>query len=121
MSTNQHLSKDFQMSELLKSRLLGTLLGDGSLRRPPTYANYLFEVWHCKEQAEYMKHLRNLLNEVMFSKMYFQKDCFISRSAAHPEFTALHKLLYKDGTKYYKLGRFKNSMRQSDLHGDMQK
>ena len=87
------------LSENCKSVILGSLLGDGSLKKEPNYVNLRFKFRHSEVQADYFHWKVNLLQEISTQKSvqkqkpdgYSPNSKLLFQSAARPQLTELWK------------------------------
>ena len=99
------IKDSFKLSEKQKSVLLGTLLGDGSLKRRGNY--YRLHIKHSYKQISLVRYKREVFSNItsMPIRVFFQKVkdknykfCeFVTLT--HPEFSKYRKLFYKDKKK----------------------
>lgn len=99
------IKDSFKLSEKQKSVLLGTLLGDGSLKRRGNY--YRLHIKHSYKQISLVRYKREMFSNItsMPIRVFFQKVkdkdykfCeFVTLT--HPEFSKYRKLFYRDKKK----------------------
>lgn len=99
------IKDSFKLSEKQKSVLLGTLLGDGSLKLRGNY--YRLHIKHSYKQISLVRYKREIFSNItnMPIRIFFQtvkdknyKFCeFVTLT--HPEFSKYRKLFYKDKKK----------------------
>lgn len=99
------IKDSFKLSEKQESVLLGTLLGDGSLKRRGTY--YRLHIKHSHKQISLVRYKREIFSNItnMPIRVFFQavkdkdyKFCeFVTLT--HPEFSKYRELFYKDKKK----------------------
>ena len=85
------------LSDKCKSVILGSLLGDGSLKKEPRYANLRFKFRHSEVQADYFYWKCNLLKEIATEKSvqkqkadgYSENQKLLFQSGARPQLTSL--------------------------------
>lgn len=87
--------------------LIGSLLGDGNLRRPTKNRNAVYSEEHCLKQADYLKWKNDFLGfkECLVTrtdvrrkgKKTYQQCCIYS--PATPELNVYHTLFYPNGKK----------------------
>lgn len=93
------------LSDRVRSIILGSLLGDGSLKLHPGYANARFSFRHSKTQEEYFFWKVRELAEISADSSVFhqEKDGFGThdklryQSSALPALTELYQLTHKQG------------------------
>ena len=87
------------LSENCKSVILGSLLGDGSLKKEPGYANLRFKFRHSEVQADYFHWKVDLLKEIATEKSvqkqkadgYSTNSKLLFQSGARTQLTMLWK------------------------------
>lgn len=105
--------RDTPMTDLHKSVLIGSMLGDGGIWLAPHCKNARLYVCHCEKQLAYLKWIRNLLKP--FSRPIKQTEkagmkrigeYYVNGSnfyrfytIAHPDITAIYHKYYKDSLK----------------------
>lgn len=99
------IKDSFKLSEKQKSVLLGTLLGDGSLKLRGNY--YRLYIKHSHKQISLVRYKREMFSNItnMPIRVFFQrvkdkdyKFCeFVTLT--HPEFSKYRKLFYRDKKK----------------------
>jgi DNA-binding transcriptional regulator WhiA len=99
------IKDSFKLSEKQKNVLLGTLLGDGSLKRRGNF--YRLHIKHSYKQISLVRYKREVFSNItnMPTRVFFQrvkdkdyKFCeFVTLT--HPEFSEYRKLFYKDKKK----------------------
>ena len=85
------------LSDECKSVILGSLLGDGSLKKEPNYANLRFKFRHSEVQEDYFYWKVDLLKEIATAKSvqkqkadgYSLSPKLLFQSGARPELTKL--------------------------------
>lgn len=85
------------LSDKCKSVILGSLLGDGSLKKEPKYANLRFKFRHSEVQKDYFYWKVDLLKEIATAKSvqnqkadgYSRHPKLLFQSSARPELTKL--------------------------------
>ena len=85
------------LSDKCKSVVLGSLLGDGSLKKEPRYANLRFKMRHSEVQKDYFEWKKNLLQEIATEKSvqiqkpdgYSLRQKYLFQSSARPQLTKL--------------------------------
>lgn len=99
------LKASFSLSSTQKAVLLGTLLGDGSLKCRGNY--HRLHIKHSKNQLSLVRYKRDIFSNItnmpisIFTQEVngkFYEFCeFVTLT--HPEFTEFYKKVYTDGTK----------------------
>jgi len=92
------------LSQIQKSVIIGSLLGDGYLRIVPGRKNAFLEVNHSFLQKEYVDWKYSILKDITVSapkKRVIDKVRVAYRfyTRQHPEITELYKMFYKNGVK----------------------
>jgi hypothetical protein len=92
------------LSSAQKAILIGSLLGDGSLRRQNNRNNALFEVNHSYKQEEYVNWKCNYFQEYILTKPKFRKNngariAYRFTTQSLPVFTEYYYWFYSDGKK----------------------
>src|SRR3989344_9029830 len=92
------------LTQLQKSVLIGSLLGDGYLRIIPDRKNAFFEVNHSIKSKEYVDWKFQIFRNICISgpKMRHGKDRRIAYrffTKQHPELTEFYKMFYRNGRK----------------------
>lgn len=87
---------------------IGTLLGDGYLKRPPTSRYAVLAMEHCSKQLPYLKWKLERLKPFASGKIqpHHQRPAYHGQTFSHPEFTKLNLLFYPSGKKIFPLGLF---------------
>ena len=99
------IKDSFKLSEKQKSVLLGTLLGDGSLKLRGNY--YRLHIKHSYKQISLVRYKRKIFSNItnMPIRIFFQtvkdKDYRFCEfvTLTHPEFSKYRELFYKDKKK----------------------
>lgn len=79
------------LSDKCKSVLLGSLLGDGSLKKESGYKNLRFKMRHSENQKDYFEWKCSLLQEISTPKSVQKQE---------PDgYSTAHKLLFKSGAR----------------------
>jgi len=101
------IRKDKLPTYLQQQAYMGSLLGDGSLSKPPKGINYHFEVYHSEKQGEYLEYKHQLFipysSPIQHCAYLDKRDGKVRtgsrfHSITHPYFTSLRNLLY-DGKR----------------------
>lgn len=92
------------LTQLQKSFLIGTLLGDGYIRRVRGRRDAFLEVNHSFTQKEYVEWKYDLLKNLTKSEPKIRKGngtriAYRFFTKQHPEFTKMMDMFYKDGKK----------------------
>jgi hypothetical protein len=95
------IKNSFKLSEKQKEALLGTLLGDGSLKRRGNF--YRLHVKHSYKQISLVRYEREIFSNItsmpirVFSQKVKDKDYRFCEfvTLTHPEFSAFRKIFYK--------------------------
>lgn len=113
MNVFQELRKT-PMNQLHKSVVLGSMLGDGCLRKVSHSKNALLEISHCEKQIEYLKWKKHILDP--FSRPIVLKEIanpqkevcghlvnasnfYRFHTIAHEDITKIYDKYYRDGSK----------------------
>lgn len=96
------MSKNSSLSEEVRAVILGSLLGDGSLRLHKKYQNARFFIRHSSKQKEYFLWKVSLLREISGEKCWIEQSPdgwsnntkLLYQSKALPEITELYKLTH---------------------------
>lgn len=108
-----HELRNTPMTQVHKSIIIGSLLGDGHLRLPSHAKNALLEISHCEKQLGYLKWIHGLLQpfsrpikqtETMGKKMLGDMEINNSNfyrfwTITHPDITEIFKKYYRKGLK----------------------
>ena len=92
------------LSQIQRSVIIGSLLGDGYLRIVPGRRNAFLEVNHSFKQKDYVDWKYSILKDITVSaprKRVIDKvrTAYRFYTKQHPEITELFKEFYKDGVK----------------------
>jgi hypothetical protein len=92
------------LTQRQKSIILGSVLGDGHLRRVKNRANAFLEINHSSKQKEYVDwkyvELESLVNSSpRLYKNGRDRTAYRFTTRQHPELTAMMDLFYQDGKK----------------------
>lgn len=111
MSVKPNLSRKelakIPLSVECKSVILGSLLGDGSLKKEPKYVNLRFKFRHSIVQKDHFDWKVSLLKEISTERSvqlqqpdgYSENEKIIFQSSARPQLTELWKLVCDHGNK----------------------
>ncbi len=108
-----HEIRKTPMTDLQKSVILGSILGDGCAYLAPHCKNARLYIPHCEKQLPYLKWVHGLLKpfsrpikqtEKAGKKMIMGRECQIQNfyrfwTIAHPDITSYFKRYYKNGKK----------------------
>lgn len=108
-----HEIRNTPMTNVHKSIVIGSLLGDGHLRLVPHSKNALLEISHCEKQRQYLQWTHDLLRPFSRPIQFKDKACkkyigtkLINASnfyrfwtIAHPDITDVFKKYYRKGLK----------------------
>lgn len=103
-----HELRDTEFSDVQKSLLIGSILGDGNLRIPKRGKNAHFSERHCEAQRMYIEWKNKLLMPFTNKKLYMEpggehiisgvkcltQDSFRLKTISHPYLTDLWKMFY---------------------------
>ncbi len=80
---------------------VGTLLGDGFIKRPASSRHAILAIDHCSEQLPYLKWKLEMLKPFTSGKIqpHHQREMHHGQTFSHPEFSQLDKLFYPSGKK----------------------
>ena len=92
------------LSQIQKSVIIGSLLGDGYLRIIPGRRNAFLEVNHSFSQREYVDWKYSILKDITVSAPKKRvidnvRVAYRFYTKQHPEITQLYKMFYKNGAK----------------------
>ena len=92
------------LTQLQKSVLIGSLLGDGYLRIVPGRKNAFLEVNHSLKVKEYVDWKFQIFRNICISKPKMRSGkegrmAYRFFTKQHPEFTEFHKIFYRNGRK----------------------
>ncbi len=101
------------MSDIQKSALIGSMLGDGGIWLAPHSKNARLYVSHCEKQLGYLKWLHDLFNpfsrpitqtekagkKIICGREVNNSNFYRFYTIAHPDITHLLKLYYRKGLK----------------------
>jgi len=113
MSIYQEL-REIPMTEVHKSVILGSILGDGSLKLAPHSKNARLSIAHSVKQIEYLRWKHDILNpfsrDVKFDQKakdkwyngckFRSKDTYRFYTIVHPDITKFYKQYYVNGVKH---------------------
>lgn len=95
------MRKNIHLTELQKSIIIGTVLGDGSLSETFSKNNLRLQIEHCNAQKEYVfwkyEMLKNLILTPPIYKIQHRSWAF--RTISHPELSEIGRIFYKDYRK----------------------
>lgn len=103
-----HELRESQFSQPQVDLIIGSILGDGSLRIPKHGKNAIFSERHCEKQKSYLEWKSDLLKPFIQSKLQFEKGgshiisgvgCNVQNSykissISHSKLTEIYKLFY---------------------------
>lgn len=100
-----NIKENFSLSEIQKIVLLGTLLGDGSLKCRGNY--HRLHIKHSKRQLSLVEYKHKIFSDIttmpirIFSQEVKNKVYEFCEfvTLTHPEFSEFHRWFYPDGTK----------------------
>ena len=106
-----------------KSLILGSLLGDGSLKKEPKYANIRFKFRHSIVQKDHFDWKVSLLKEITTKKSvqlqkpdgYSRNEKILFQSSARPQLTELWKLVCDNGNSLVIARHWLNHMTEISL------
>lgn len=89
------------LSDIQKQVLVGTLLGDGSLKISPSGKSARLQICHSFDHEEYVLWKKSIFKEWVLSgpKYYKINNSLIFRTVSHPEIYSLFKDFYPNKTK----------------------
>lgn len=100
--------KEVQFSDLQKSIIIGSILGDGCLRIPKRGKNAYFTEKHCEDQLQYLQWKKDLLKPFASDKVYMSKggnhvinDVKCTTQNTHKFSTISHPYLTELWKKFY--------------------
>lgn len=89
------------LTELQRSIIVGTLLGDGSLIETFSKKNLRLQIDHCEAQKEYVFWKYEMLKTLILTSPSYQikNRSWRFRTISHPEITEIGELFYQDRRK----------------------
>ena len=105
--------RDVNFSDIHKSVLLGSILGDGSLLKNRRSKNARLQIGHCTKQLGYLKWKKELLNpfarkiiqaekpspKIICNKESWSSGYYFINTIAHPDITSYYDTYYYRGRK----------------------
>lgn len=94
----RNIYKNYEMSQIERNIIIGSLLGYGSLALYGRSTNALYREHGCDAQIPYRKWKAEMLKSLDFK---LQMNCKYAKlcSPSHPIYTELYEMFYKDGIK----------------------
>jgi len=113
MTVYQEIRKT-PLSDLQKSVVLGSVLGDGTLRLAPHSKNAYLKIGHCEKQRKYLEWKKKLLDpfsrpvvlsqkeqqKIIAGRKTYSTNQYEFRTIAHPDITYYYKTYYSRNHKH---------------------
>lgn len=95
------MRRSIRLTDLQRSIIVGTLLGDGSLIETFSKNNLRLQIDHCAAQKSYVFWKYEALKPLVLTPPTFQKKnrSWKFRTISHPELTRLGRLFYRERQK----------------------